>query len=257
MTETTLHPLEVMALQELPWEFRVKRIASLYIHGSFGSMSCCPNAKDIREVVKKVGEPWGKKMRLTDELAKEIAHQQSIRSTRRHRRSTEFHCCDLDEYDPVRAIQSEWNVKTRRESLARVRIGKSYRPLDRRVRWNFNYLPCGDILDARVRKGEALIVVKPSSVHNGHSYVYDDDYHRVRYLLFKVGDVGGNVRISIKAKTIEDAINSLKRSTVVAAEKKNYEVEIDWAEKCFKVRAPSRKKWRSIPFKESCRKRRR
>jgi hypothetical protein len=113
-----------------------------------------------------------------------------------------------------------------------------------------------NVQDSRVSRDSAFIVLQPSCVHNGRCYVYDEEHHRVRYLLFKVGDVGGNVRISIECRTVAEAIQWLKRTSVLTAEKKSYAVKIDWANKCFHVKSPRRKKWREIPFKSATRKRR-
>lgn len=250
MDEKELHPLEIIALQELPWDVMVKRVASLALRERFGYLPVSPTSRDITKIVNKLNEPRGKKGRLRKELKSEISRQRRIRNERRkhHRRLT---LC-MVKGDATNMIGvSDWDVERRRAIIVLKRIGKSYKPLDRKVIWNINRIPSFNVVDTKLSRCEAFALARPSRVWIGHCYSFNEEQHKVRYLLFNVGGVGGNARVPVTCKTVDEAVQSLKRTSVLTAEKKSYAVTIDWANRCFRVKSPRRKSWREIPFKES------
>ena len=249
--EQELHPLEALALSELPWEVRVKRVAAMAVRKKFGYLPHALLDRHITPIVEQIREPWGRKGLLRKELKKEIQRQRGVRRKRAHHKRGS---CSTADYSIDFAIYHEWSKADRRKALAQKRIGTSYRPLDRKIKWRRGIVPTWNVRDARVSRNTALMVLEPSCVHNGRCFIYDEKNHRVRYLFFKAGDVGGNVRISIDCETVDEAIHWLKRTSVLTAEKKSYAVEIDWEHKCFRVKSPRRKKWREIPFKSATRK---
>jgi len=250
MSDRDWHPLEIIALQDLPWEARVRRLASLSITGKFGYLPSALKDKDITKIVERVNEPWGKRERLRKELKTEISRQRKIRQERksRHRKLT---CCLLRNYSVDIAMYGGWTREIRRTALVLKRIGKSYKPLDRRINWSLSRIPAYGVMDSRLSGNAAFALAMPSAVWIGHCWSYNEEQHKVRYLLFNVDGVGGNVRVPITCKTVAEAIQALKRTSVLTAEKKSCAVEIDWKNRCFRVKSPRRKSWREIPFKES------
>ena len=83
MSRNGLHPLEIIALQDLPWDARVKRIASLAIRKRFGYLPYKILGKHITPIVNKLSEPRGRKGKLRKELLSEILRQRKVRRSRR------------------------------------------------------------------------------------------------------------------------------------------------------------------------------
>jgi hypothetical protein len=250
VSKRNLHPLEILALQDLPWDVRVKRLAAMAIAKKFGSLPLTLTAGDITKIMEKIQEPWGRKGRLRKELEAEINRQRTIRNQRDYRRIKAYSIA-VSAYTPDFAVYNEWSIDKRRDALALKRVGNSYKPLDRRVRWSLNRAPNYCVVATRLSKDKAFVLAMPNRVWVGHCWSHEEQNHKVRYLLFKVNGIGSNVRVPISCKTVDEAIQSLKRTSVLTAEKKSYAVEIDWADKCFRVRSPRRKSWREIPFKEA------
>jgi hypothetical protein len=261
-----LHPLEVLALNSLPWKARIARIAYYCHAGKFGRrvtghLSGKYGKKWIKKVIEVIGEPWGKKGKFAEALAEEFERQREIR-LKREKAKRSIYSCRLSDYDPNIPMYYKWSVEDRVKTIVRRRIGTAYRSgLDMSVRWRRHLLPARNFRDAKLTGGAYFAVFHPGAVKVLDNRTIDGftwhTSHKIAYLFYKVGSAAGAVRVSHKARTVESAIASLERAEVSRARKKGYSIRINWEKLCFEVRSPRRRKWREVPFKESKRARRR
>jgi len=108
------------------------------------------------------------------------------------------------------------------------------------------------IRDHRTRNGLSLVCFAPSAIYDSidrYHYCGYSGKSKVNYLAYRKGEHYGVLRISPKADTIDEALESLKRKPVKMAEACDHDVQIDWENWGFHVRNPKRKKPRFLSFK--------
>lgn len=269
-----LHALEIFALCAIPYEKRIERIIYMVREGKLGGLDYRCRKIDFRELVDRLGEPRGKKGQMANDLRRERGRQNSLRWNRRRAKESDG-AVHVDDYDPT-GYSKTWQKEihgTVRRTIKRNRItaillkrfkllpAESYKDEDGnwqytetiipavgcpRYAFNLRFTPTMEVLDARF--GEVpMFLHRPRCYTTKHAHHWT---HNHQFIIYKVGDADPvAVRVDGRVTRLNAAIESLKAGPVKAAEKKGYEVRIDWANERFLIKSPRRRKGREVPFK--------
>ena len=209
-----------------------------------------------RAIFTALGEPHGKKGKLSKALPSIIRKQADVSQCREEARRIDK--SDLDGYEPLN--NKERTPFERYRRLHIVQFLKTRKPL--MAHCKENKLPQGwlqtsyhqnNVYGTEKRGDLYFMIYRPWWRYTNYSWGRNRTH---QYLAWTDGkSKAGVVRVKRQGSQVVGGIDSLKNSHVKKAEEKGYRVDTDWENKKFLVHLTRGMKIREYPFKKYSRER--
>lgn len=252
-----LSPLEALSLTGMSEKNRIMKLATLCRNGRLGYENTNRlRAKNARQIISQIREPWGNRGKAAEALRKEFNRQRALVAKRERDRKIYVNR-QARRFDKIAGHLAEqpYCVEARKTRVAFKRLGllgrRPPRLLPKGNNWSVCYVPNCGVRDVSLADGNVLLLVSPDSVvtSQGANLMC----HKIKYVVYRVGEVVGSVRVSHHAHDLASAIDSLKSRSVREAEAKGFDIQLDWVEGGFYTKSPKRRKARLRPFKRHTR----